>query len=92
MIKMTGEMIKPDNAEKKESYWKGATIMGCPVLGDPGVLIYPNYPEYFDTVEGLREMGHEAEVEPFDVYQGPYILVNNKYKIWFEEDGLTLTT
>jgi len=89
---MTGEMYKPENAHRKdESYWIGRTgVWGTSLLGDDGVLIYPNYPEIFDLAEKIKKnTGYSAEPKPFDVYQGAYILVEGRVKIWKGETILT---
>ena len=79
---MTGEMYKPKNAEKGESYWKGRTTgIGYSAIGDDGVLIRPNYPNFFRLADRLKRAGYRATVEPFDVYQGPYVSVAG-CKIW----------
>ena len=71
---MTGEMFKPKNADKGEDYWKDKTSAWGSVLGDDSFLIRPNYPDFFELRDKIRELSFkEADVEPFDVYQGPYI-------------------
>jgi hypothetical protein len=72
---MTGEMVKPPNAEKGESYWKGKSgVMGMGrAIGDDSLLIRPNYPEFFALADELERKGLWVSVEPFDVYQGPYL-------------------
>ena len=72
---MTGEMIKLPNADKGEEYWKGKVgVYGYRILGDETYLIRPNYPEYYELRDELRKIGYkDADVEPWDVYTGPYI-------------------
>ena len=89
---MTGEMSKPQNAELGEKYWSGKrTNMGYSAIGDESILIRPNYPDYFELADKLKEAGFEAEVEPFDVYQGPYIRLSEGSlfgkDIWKDENG-----
>ncbi|GAI34064.1 unnamed protein product [marine sediment metagenome] len=88
---MTGEMVKPENAEKGEEYWKGKTgILGYHALGDPGVLIKPNYPQIFDLKDMLKSEGITCDVKPFDVYQGPYLACRGKrtdFKVWYEQES-----
>lgn len=56
---MTGEMYKPPNAEKGEDYWDGksGTLGMGRAIGDEAMLIRPNYPEFFDIADGLRQAG-----------------------------------
>ena len=71
---MTGEMIKPKNADRDESYWKDKTGIFGRILGDESFLIKPNYPDFFELRDKIRKIGYRnADVEPFDVYRGPYI-------------------
>ena len=72
---MTGEMFKPEGANKGESFWEGKrSAMGYSVIGDDAFLIRPNYPEFFELKDKIRRVGfRDASVQPFDVYQGPYI-------------------
>lgn len=72
---MTGEMFKPPHADLGETYWHGKPgLMGMgQAVGDDHLLIRPNYPEFFDLADELNARGIEAGVEPFDVYQGPYV-------------------
>ncbi|GAG57559.1 unnamed protein product [marine sediment metagenome] len=88
---MTGEMVKPEHAEKGEKYWKGKTgIFGYSVMGDPGVLIKPNYPHIFRLKNELKSEGITCEVKPFDVYQGPYLACSGKrtnFKVWYETEA-----
>ena len=83
---MTGEMFKPPDAEKGEEYWKGRTgVFGGYVLGDDAYLIRPNYPEVFKIAEILKKKKIESSVNPFDVYQGPYVGIgpySRNGKIW----------
>ena len=95
-------MIKPENADKGEDYWMGKIgIFGYSAIGDDAVLIRPNYPDIFDIRDRLRKIGYkEAEVEPFDVYRGPYVdtggveagesslrlsRITNNCRIWYTE-------
>jgi len=83
---MTGEMCKPKNAHLDEYYWEQyLSPLGYNVLGDPGYCIRPNYPEIFDLQDFLNEQfpGINATVEPFDVYQGPYISTKIGIRIWY---------
>lgn len=88
---MTGEMFKPENAERGEEYWKGRTaFFGSSALGDPGVLIKPNYSQIFELRDMLKAEGIKCEVKPFDVYQGPFLDCEGKrknFKVWYESDA-----
>lgn len=89
---MTGEMIKPANAEKDEKYWKDKTgLMGVGMaLGDDALLIRPNYPHIFNLRDQFKKEGIKCEVEPFDVYQGPYLACEGKrsnFKVWHDSDS-----
>jgi hypothetical protein len=91
---MTGEMVKPQNAELGNDYWNGKSSSLGSIIGDEGVLIRPNYPDIFDLSEKLTSLGIENQVCPFDVYQGPYIeignhnsfLPSNIIQIWYGDD------
>ncbi|RLF28711.1 MAG: hypothetical protein DRN14_03685 [Thermoplasmata archaeon] len=90
---MTGEMCKPKNAEKDEYYWEQyISPLGYRVLGDPGYLIRPNYPEIFDLKDFLEQTfpGLRCSVEPFDVYCGPYISTNIGISIWYGQSKMWL--
>jgi hypothetical protein len=93
---MTGEMIKPQNAEKGEQFWEGKIGQwGTRVLGDEAYLIRPTYPQFFNLADKLKKMKMKASVEPFDVYQGPYIEIEGRAgmgKLWQNEKGWTLQT
>jgi len=88
---MTGEMFKPEHAEKGEKYWKGKlTGYGTYALGDEAVLIKPNYPHIFRLKDELKSEGIICEVKPFDVYQGPYLACRGKrtnFKVWYETEA-----
>lgn len=88
---MTGEMIKPPNAEKGEKYWKGKlTGYGTYALGDESVLIKPNYPHIFKLKNELKAEGLICDVKPFDVYQGPYLHCSGKrtdFKVWYNNEA-----
>jgi len=88
---MTGEMYKPEFAELKREHWEDiTTAMGYRTIGDDSVCIQPNYPAHFALAEFLTDNGIDADVRPFDVYQGPYIYVsikNHGYMIWSVEPG-----
>lgn len=88
---MTGEMSKPKNAEKGESYWKGKkTNFGYSAIGDESIFIRPNYPEYFELADLLKKKCHvEATAEPFDVYQGGYVRVGG-FKVGDEPYAMSL--
>lgn len=90
---MTGEMVKPRNAELGNDYWKGKSTSWGSIVGDEGVLIRPNYPDIFDLSDKLANLEIENEVRPFDVYQGPYIEIGssslpptNLLQIWYGDD------
>jgi hypothetical protein len=90
---MTGEMVKPRNAELGNDYWKGKSTSWSRIIGDEGVLIRPNYPDIFNLSDKLTDLGIENEVCPFDVYQGPYIEIGknsflpcNHLEIWYSDD------
>jgi len=71
---MTGEMIKPKNADREEEYWRDQTLLGYRAIGDESFLIRPNYPIFFEFRDEIRKIGFkDADVEPWDTYQGPYI-------------------
>ncbi len=86
---MTGEMFKLPNAEKGEDYWKERTgAFGYRVLGDAAYLIRPNYPEVFKVADILKRNKIESTVNPFDIYQGPYVGIgpySNLGKLWRSE-------
>jgi hypothetical protein len=88
---MTGEMIKPADAEKGEEYWKDKTgIFGYRILGDDAYLIRPNYPHIFNLADMLKKEGVNCDVKPFDVYQGPYLNCSGKktnFKVWYDSDS-----
>lgn len=89
---MTGEMFKPENAEEGEAYWKEKSgLMGSGrALGDDALLIRPNYPHIFNLRDQLKKEGIKCEVEPFDVYQGPYLACEGKrsnFKVWYDSDS-----
>lgn len=89
--KMTGEMIKPENADMDESYWKNRVgTFGHSVIGDNAYLIRPNYPKMFRLKDILKKNGFpEAEIHAFDTYQGAFIKDNRSHcKIWanYNED------
>lgn|SRR5487761_276015 len=91
---MTGEMVKPRNAELGDDYWKRKSSSWGGIIGDEGALIRPNYPDIFDLSDKLTDLEIENEVSPFDVYQGPYIEVANvslfpcnPLEIWYSDDS-----
>lgn len=64
-------MTKPDKAETEDiEYWKREGG-----IGDYSKLIYPNYPEFFDLCEKIRDIfpGKDITVEPLDRVRGPCI-------------------
>lgn len=87
-------MGKPKGAEKGIAYWKDKIgTFGTHVLGDEAYLIRPNYPQFFNLADKLKKMKMKASVEPFDVYQGPYIEIEGRAgmgKLWQSEEGWTL--
>jgi hypothetical protein len=84
---MTGEMIKPENAENSEEYWKSRiSNFGYRILGDESYLIRPNYPDIFELRDEFKKHKVQCEVEPFDVYQGPYLSCRDRkghFKVWY---------
>lgn len=88
---MTGEMIKPADAERDEEYWRRKTgLFGMAALGDPGVLIRPNYPHIFDLRDMFKAEGVQCDVEPFDVYQGPFLRCEGRkthFKVWYDSEA-----
>lgn len=73
-MRTTGEMFKPKDADKGESFWRDKTSTWGRVIGDDAFLIRPNYPDFFELRDKLRGLNFEdASVQPWDVYQGPYI-------------------
>lgn len=86
---MTGEMVKPKNAELREDYWKSEGSAWGAAIGDEGLLIRLNYPDIFELSDKLKTIGIQSEVCPFDVYQGPYISVHPALNIWYA-DGYPL--
>ena len=91
---MTGEMLKPENADMGEEYWRGKVGTWGSILGDESYLIRPNYPEFFEIRDKARKIGFkDASVNPFDVYRGPYVEVKgigNKVTTNPYESGLSL--
>ena len=85
-LDMTGEMMKPKNAELGEDYWKDKGSAWGSAIGDEGLLIRPNYPDLFELSDQLKAIGIPNEVLPFDVYQGPYISVHPGLNIWYSDD------
>jgi hypothetical protein len=100
---MTGEMFKPEHAEKGEAYWKDKSGTWGRVLGDDAYCIRPNYPDYFALADSIKKKLHiKASVEPFDVYQGPYVHIGGEVKLgnapyqvsiggmsfWKDEEGM----
>jgi hypothetical protein len=90
---MTGEMVKPRNAELGDDYWRGKSTSWGGIVGDDRVLIRPNYPDIFVLSDKLTDLEIENDVCPFDVYQGPYIEIGNNsllpynpLQIWYSDD------
>ena len=83
---MTGEMVKPKNAELGEDYWKDKGSTWSMAIGDEGLLIRPNYPDMFELSDKLKMIGITNEICPFDVYQGPYVSVHPALNIWYADD------
>jgi len=72
---MAGEQFKPQNAEKGEEYWKDKYGAWGRILGDDTYCIRPNYSLHFAIMDGLKKAGYDTDVQAFDTYQGPYIVV-----------------
>lgn len=81
--RMTGEMVKPKNAELGQEYWKGRSTSWGSVIGDEGILVRPNYPDIFELSDKLISVGIENRVLPFDVYQGPFVDIPCGVEIWY---------
>lgn len=46
-----------------------------------------DYPDFFKFAKKIeKKLGCQCTVEPFDQYQGPYILVDNRIRIWKIDD------
>lgn len=78
---MTGEMVMPTFADRDVGYWKGIAPQ---IVGDESYLIRPNYPAMFGLLEKMTAAGLEVTLAPWDVYQGPCIVVDETdLRIWY---------